>query len=256
MAYIVVTGASSGIGAAICYELARQNFDLIMVARQLKLLQELKQSLVEMYSIKVVIMSYDLSLTGNPEALHRACQDYEVIGLVNNAGYGLYGLFSEIELEAELNLIDLNVTNTHLLSKLFLNDFIKQGKGYLLNVASMAAFQAGPLMASYYASKAYILNLTEAIAEELKESHPQIVVSVLCPGPVATNFQKRAAIKTVNNRIPSAEEVAIYAVNKWFKGNILIIPKFSNRVLVFANRFIPRRFGRYLVKKNQLKKKS
>jgi len=255
MDYIIVTGASSGIGEALSYELAHRGHNLIVVARNRYSLDTLKKKLESTYGIQVIPMNFDLSQLEQIPKLHEACRPYEVIGLINNAGYGLYGAFIELDLGAERNLIDLNITSLHMLSKLFLKDFIKRERGYLLNVSSTAAFQAGPYMASYYASKAYVLNLTEAIAEELKHSYPNIIVSVLCPGPVATNFQKRAKIILKNRRLPTAEEVAHYGVKHWFRGKVLIIPKFSNRLLIFGNRLLPRSYGRYLVKKNQLKKK-
>lgn len=241
MDYIVVTGASTGIGEALSRELAQLGHNLIVVARNYQLLETLKKDLETTYGIKVIVMNYDLSDLEQLPKLYEACKFYKVIGLINNAGYGLYGSFIELDLDAERNLIDLNITSLHILSKLFLKDFVKQEKGYLLNVASTAAFQAGPYMASYYASKAYVLSLTEAIAEELKDNYPNIKVSVLCPGPVATNFQKRAAILTTSRYLPTAREVAHYGVKQWFRGKTLIIPKFSNRFLIFGNRLLPRK---------------
>jgi len=254
MEFIVVTGASSGIGEAICYELAKKKNNLIIVARNRQLLIKLKQKLESYYLIDVMIMPYDLSEKTNLIKMHQDCQKFNVVGLVNNAGIGLYGNFNELTLEDEMNLINLNLISVHFLSKLFLKDFINQGSGRLLNVASTAAFQAGPLMASYYASKAYVLNLTEGIAEEIKDSYPNITISVLCPGPVETNFQKRASITMTNQYALSANKVAQYAVREWLKGKVLIIPGRSNRMLIFLNRFIPRKIGRQMIKKNQLKK--
>lgn len=257
MAYFVVTGASSGIGEAMCEVLAREGHSLILVARRQSLLETLKERLEKYAGCQVVVMPMDLSNPDEVCRLYEACLAYDVIGLVNNAGYGLYGEFLELDILDEFNMIDLNIKSVHYLSKLFLRRFVAQDRGYLLNVASTAAFQSGPLMASYYASKGYVLQLTEAITKELEAKGSSVVVSALCPGPVDTGFQQRAKIKVAKSamKVPTAHEVAKYAYDEWMKGKTLIIPGYSNRVLVFLNRLIPRKLGCQIVYQTQLKKK-
>ena len=154
-------------------------------------------------------------------------------------------------------MIDLNIKTVHYLTKMFLKDIVKNNEGYLLNVASTAAFQSGPLMATYYATKGYVLQLTEAIAKELEVKQSNVVVSVLCPGPVDTEFQKKADIKVAKSIIatPTAQEVAQYAYSQLMKKKTLIVPGFFNRLLLILNRLIPRKLGCQIVYQTQLKKK-
>ena len=258
MSYFIVTGASSGIGEAMCEVLAKQGYNLIIVARRVNRLEQIKVMIESKYGCEVVVMSIDLSDLNQLKQLYQNCKKYHVIGLINNAGYGLYGEFLELSIEDEFNMIDLNIKSVHYLSKMFLRDFIAQNKGYLLNVASTAAFQSGPLMASYYASKGYVLQLTEAINKELEVKKSKVVVSVLCPGPVDTEFQKKADIKLAKSllKVPTAEEVAEYAYQQLMKEKKLIVPTLSNRILLFMNRFIPRKLGCHIVYQTQLKKKA
>ena len=257
MSYFVVTGASSGIGEAMCYVLAEQGYDLIMVARRAERLNQIKEDIKHRYNCEVVTIPMDLSDFKSLHSLYEQCQAYNVIGLINNAGYGLYGEFLNLELENELNMIDLNIKTVHALTKLFLKDFVKNNKGYILNVASTAAFQSGPLMATYYATKGYVLQLTEAIEKELEVKNSNVVVSVLCPGPVDTEFQQKAEIKVAKSLVapPTAHEVAEYAYSHLMKKKTLIIPGYFNRMLLILNRFIPRKLGCQIVYQTQLKKK-
>ena len=253
---MIVTGASSGIGEALCRELAGRGRDLILVARNERRLEAFKEELEAHFPIKAVVLPWDLSEPHRLQDFHQACSAYLIAGLINNAGAGLFGTVAELEWEAERALLDLNVTSVHLLSKLFLKDFTARGWGMLLNVASTAAFQSGPYMAGYYAGKAYVLSLTEGMAEEAADAAPAVKVSVLCPGPVATGFHQRTGLASLKGSHPSAKEVAIIGLDQWAKGRVLIVPGFKNRFLLFFNRLIPRKWGRKLVKINQLKKVS
>lgn len=255
--YFVVTGASSGIGEAMCYVLAQNGYDLIMVARRLERLTQIKEDIESRYGRHVVIIQADLSNIKSLDQLYEQCQCYSVVGLINNAGYGLYGEFVTLELEDELNMIDLNIKTVHYLTKLFLKDFVQKNEGYLLNVASTAAFQSGPLMATYYATKGYVLQLTEAIAKELEVKPSNVVVSVLCPGPVDTEFQQKAEIKVAKSVIttPTAHEVAHYAYSQLMKKKTVIVPGVFNRSLLLLNRLIPRKLGCQIVYQTQLKKR-
>jgi len=252
--YFVVTGATTGIGHEIARLLAQKGYHLVLVARNETRLQEAAKALSHRYGITCQTIAADLSNPSSSQMVYEACHGLEVEGLVNNAGMGLFGDFTSISLEEELPLIQLNVLSVHQLSKYFLKDFLKADKGMLLNVASTAAFQSGPFMASYYASKAYVLSLTEAMAEEARHLGKNVTISCLAPGPVQTGFHERAGLKG-SGRLQTAKEVANYGIKEWFKGKPLIVPGQRNRTLLFLNRFIPRGFARRLVLKNQLNKK-
>jgi len=255
MGYFIVTGATSGIGQDISEILAQRGFSLILVARNNDRLQAWCAELSKRYQIEALALPVDLSEPGSALKVYRSCQPYGISGIVNNAGMGLFGDFSSIGMEAEQRLLQLNVISVHELSKYFLKDFLAADTGMILNVASTAAFQAGPYMASYYASKAYVLSLTEAMAEEVAHLGKDVTVSCLAPGPVKTEFHQRAGLKAGGAGLQSSRAVAKYGINEWFKGTVLIVPGKINRFLLFVNRFVSRRFGRQLVLKNQLKKK-
>jgi short-subunit dehydrogenase len=158
--------------------------------------------------------------------------------LINNAGFGLFGKFNDADLDKELNMVDLNIKAVHTLTKLFLSDMKKKNHGYILNVASSAAFLPGPLMSTYYATKAYVLRLTEAIFEELRINKSDVVVSCLCPGPVKTNFNKVANVEFELKSLTS-EYVSKYAIDKMFKKKLIIIPGFYIKLSYIFSRFVP-----------------
>lgn len=161
----LITGASSGIGRDMARVLSDMGYDLILVARRKDKLEKLKKQL----STDVKIICLDVSSTYNCTKLYNKVKDEDIDILINNAGFGKFGEFNDIKLDDELDMIDVNIKAVHILTKLFLNDFVARNKGYILNVASSAAFQPGPLMATYYSTKAYVLHLTEAIYEELRK---------------------------------------------------------------------------------------
>lgn len=232
----LVTGASSGIGREIAIYLASLNIDLIVVARNKKELEKLKEKV----NVDVKIITLDLIKKDNVYKLYDLVKNDNIDILVNNAGFGLFGLFYETNLDRELEMIDLNVTTYHILTKLFLQDFIKKDSGYILNVCSSAGFMAGPRLSTYYATKNYITKLTMAINEELRQMKSNVSISALCPGPVNTNFNKVAngefSIKEISPKI-----VAKVAVDKMLKRKMLIIPTFKMQCAVFFTRFIPYR---------------
>lgn len=231
----LITGASSGIGADMARVLSEQGFDLILVARRKTRLNRLKKEL----KTNVEIISMDLSTTYHCMELYNQVKNEDIDILINNAGFGLFGRFSDTKLEKELDMIDLNVKTVHTLTKLFLNDFKKKDHGYILNVASSAAFMPGPLMATYYATKAYVLHLTEAIHEELRHDGSHVVISCLCPGPVDTEFNKVAGVRFSLRELDSYK-VAEYAIKKLFHRKTIIIPGFSIKLGVFMTRLAPR----------------
>lgn len=232
----LVTGASSGIGRDIAREIAKRKYDVIIVARNEKALQELKEELEKEYKVKVYAKIVDLSDKDNCLKLYNEVkEEFENIDvLINNAGLGTCGRFTDTSLEKEEQIIDTNVTALHILMKLFLKDMCTKNKGYIMNVASIAGFMPGPLMATYYASKAYVIRLTQAVQKELKFQKSNVKVSVLCPGPVKTNFQKVADVK-FNSPETESSVVARKAVAKMFNGRkITFTSWYISLVRVFA----------------------
>lgn len=219
----LITGASSGIGKDLALGLSKLGYDLILVARSKDKLQKLAKEC----KTKVEVVSLDLSTVENCKKLFSMHKNVDI--LINNAGYGLYGEFSKTDLEKELNMIDLNIKAVHVLTKLYLKEMIKKDSGRILNVASVAAFLPGPLMSTYYSTKSYVFNFTAAINKELKKKHSNVKLSVLCPGPVNTNFNN---VANVNFKIKglSSKYVADYAINKMFKNKLIIIPGFINKL--------------------------
>lgn len=230
----LITGASSGIGYSFAKELSSRGYDIIAVARGSKDLEKLKNEL----NTDVEIICMDLSVDKNCYKLYDMCKDKNVDILINNAGFGAFGNFSEIELDRELNMIDLNIKSLHILTKLFLKDMIKKDKGYILNVASIAGFMSGPLMATYYSTKAYVLRLSKAIYKELKKSKSNVKISCLCPGPVKTHFNDVAGVN-FNVKPLTSDYVAKYAVKKMFKNKNVIIPGVLSKFIAFASKVVP-----------------
>ena len=230
----LITGASSGIGRSFAYLLASRGYDLVLVARRKKRLDDIKKSV----NVNVDIIDMDISTTFNCHKLYNMVKGMDIDIVINAAGFGLIGEFNDTNLDRELDMVDLNVKSVHVLTKLFLNDFIKKNSGYILNVASIAAFEPGPLMATYYASKSYVYNLSVAINYELKKNKSNVYVGVLCPGPVDTEFNKVANVK-FNLKSLDSDYVASYALNKMFKKKKLIIPGFRIKLGYLASKFMP-----------------
>ena len=232
----LITGASSGIGKNMAYVLANKGIDLILVARNKDELLKIKANV----KVNVEVIELDLLKEKNVFKLYEMCKDGNIDILINNAGFGLFGLFTETDLDRELEMIDLNIKAYHILTKLFLKDFVEKDNGYILNVASSAGFMAGPRLSTYYATKNYVLKLTMAINEELRQSGSNVVVSALCPGPVNTNFNK-VAHGEFSIKEASPKYVAEYAINKLFKKKMIIIPTFRIRLGIFLLRILPYR---------------
>lgn len=230
----LITGASSGIGESISYELSKRGYDLILVARDEKELKRVASNC----SSQTKILICDLRKEDEVFELYEKTKNYNIDILVNNAGFGLFGEFVRTDLDRELEMIDLNIKAVNILTKLFLKDFFSKDCGYILNVASSAGFMAGPRLNTYYATKNYVLKLTEAIYEELRVQKSNVHVSALCPGPVDTNFNKVAkgkfTIKGANR-----DYVAKCAIDGLFKEKLLIIPTFKMKVAIFLTRFTP-----------------
>ena len=245
----LITGASSGIGADMARILSDKGYDLILVARNKRKMEVLAKEL----KTNAEIIPIDISSTYNCTELYNLVKKKNIDVLVNNAGFGLFGEFCCTKLDKELDMIELNVKTVHTLTKLFLKDFVKKDKGYILNVASSAAFMPGPLMATYYATKAYVLHLTESINEELRRKKSNVFICALCPGPVSTNLNKVAGV-SFNLESLESYDVAKYAVKQMFKKKVVIIPGFKIKMGVFALRLLPRSLVRkiaYKIQKNK-----
>lgn len=232
----LITGASSGIGKNMAYVLANKGIDLILVARNKEEMLKIKDNV----KVNVLVIELNLLKEKNVFKLYEICKDENIDILINNAGFGLFGIFTEANLTRELEMIDLNIKAYHILTKLFLKDFVEKDKGYILNVASSAGFMAGPRLSTYYATKNYVLKLTMAINEELRQSGSNVVVSALCPGPVNTNFNK-VAMGEFSIKEASPKYVAEYAIDKMFKKKMIIVPTLRIKLGIFLLRLIPYR---------------
>lgn len=230
----LVTGASSGIGRDMARLLSGMGYDLILVARRIERMEELKREL----KTDVRIIGTDLSDKDACLSLYEQVKDEQVEILINNAGFGLFGAFYETDLKRELNMIDVNIRAMHILTKLFYRDFKKKNSGYILNVASSAAFQPGPMLSAYYASKAYVLRLTEALAEELRRDKSRVYIGALCPGPVSTEFDMVADVRFSLKGL-SSEYVAKCAIGGMFARKTVIVPGTTMKLVRFLERFLP-----------------
>lgn len=230
----LITGASSGIGKEFAIKLSEMGYDLILVARRKTKLEKLKKEL----KTNVEIINMDISSTYNCMSLYNQVKKEKIDILINNAGFGLFGKFDTTKLDQELDMIDLNIKTVHTLTKLFLKDFKKRDSGYILNVASMASFLPGPLMATYYSTKAYVLSLTESIYQELKQDNSNVYIGALCPGPVDTEFNDIAKVHfSVKSQTP--QQVVDYALKEMFKNKLIIIPNYTNKIGLFLLKLLP-----------------
>lgn len=234
----LVTGASSGIGRDIARSLARRGINVIITARRRDRLDELKKELTERYGVKVMCIAADLSKENQVLALYDKVRKYNIDILINNAGYGVFGDFTETDLERELDMLDVNIKAFHILFKLFLRDFKRRDCGFILNSASVAGFLPGPWFSSYYASKGYIVRMTQAVAEELRAKHSNVHVSMLCPGPVSTEFSETARVKFLTRPYSSAK-LAEHAVKEMFAGTLMISENGLSKTLVCLAKVLP-----------------
>ena len=215
----LITGASSGMGKDMAKYLASLGYDLFVVSRNREKLEKIYKD----EKVKVTIIDMDLTNIDNCIKLHDMVKNEKIDILINNAGFGDAGKFTKTDLDKELEMIDLNVKSYHILTKLFLKDFVKRDYGRILNVASIAGFMYGPYMATYYATKNYVVSLTLGIIRELKKDKSKVKVSLFCPGPVRTNFNNVANVKFNIGSI-SSEYASIYAIDNMFKNKEIIVP--------------------------------
>ncbi|MDO4963611.1 MAG: SDR family oxidoreductase [bacterium] len=247
----LITGASSGIGRDMARYLSSIGYDLIIVSRDEDKLNELKDDL----NTNVEVIPMDLTVEANCENLYKKVKDKNIDVLINNAGFGLAGVFNKTDFKKEMSMIDLNIKAYHILTKLFVTDFIKRNSGYILNVASSAAFQPGPLMTTYYATKSYVYSMTLALYEELRHKKSNVHISCLCPGPVNTNFNNVANCEFKVKAL-SSEFVAKYAIDKMFKNKLLIIPGFTMKLGYIFGKIVPSKLKLKIIYNIQYRKVS
>ena len=251
--YTLITGGSDGIGFELAKVFAKNRHNLIIVARNKIKLEKVKNEIEKEYKIKVEIIQCDLSLDKSSEYIKKIVEEKNFIvnNLINNAGVGSFGFFNEEKDGFEEKLININIVALTALTKYFIKDMVKRREGGILNVASTAAFVGGPKMSMYYSSKAYVLSLTEALHDEVKEYG--IRVSCLCPGPVKTSFQEKAGIRKsekAKKYLMDTKKVADIAYVEFLKGKAIIIPGYKNKLLVLGNKLIPRAWSRMIILKS------
>ncbi len=252
---VLITGASSGIGLEFARVFASQRKNLVITARNQVQLERVAAELQMAHHVEVSVFPCDLARAGEAEALIRRIgqENLQIDALVNNAGFGLYGHFKETNLATELEMIQLNITSLTVLTKLVLPGMVARGRGRILNVASTAAFQAGPLMAVYYASKAYVLHFSEAIANELEGSG--VTVTTLCPGPTESAFVGNASLENSklfhDKKIPTAAKVARAGYDAMMAGKTVHIVGAGNSFYALMARLLPRRMMTAAVRRAQ-----
>ncbi|MBQ0734113.1 SDR family NAD(P)-dependent oxidoreductase [Aquimarina celericrescens] len=240
----LITGASNGIGLELAKVHARKGDNLVLVARNKTKLEELQRELEEQYSIDVLAVEKDLSIKNAAQEVYDETNQkgIQIDFLVNNAGFGDYGMFYTNDWEKEQKMIELNITTLTQFTKLYLRDMMKRNSGKIMNVASTAAFQPGPMMAVYFATKAYVLHFSEAIANELKDKN--ITVTALCPGATESGFQAVASMEdsklVKGKKLPSSRTVAQYGHRAMMKGKTVAIHGLINAILANSVRLMPR----------------
>lgn len=250
----LITGASSGIGYELSKLFARNGYDLVLIARGEEKLRSVADELAIQYKVKTVAIAKDLSLAPAATEIYDRImsEGIAVDVLVNNAGFATFGPFAEADVQAEMNIVQVNITALTQLTRLFLPGMLQRRKGKILNVASTAGFQPGPLMAVYYATKAYVISFSEAIANELRDT--EVTVTALCPGPTRTGFQKRANMedsKLSQGVIMDAATVAKAGYAGLMKGKTIVVPGFKNKFLAFTIRISPRSMVTNVVRRMQ-----
>lgn len=246
----LITGASSGIGLDMARYLATKKCELILVSRNKEKLEEIQEQL----PTKVTIIVADLSNEQKVKELYVLAKKENIDILINNAGLGDFGYLTDTDINKDLELINTNIKAVHILTKYFARDMESRNTdSYILNVASSAAFQPGPLMSTYYATKSYVYQLSEALYYEEKKKKTKVHVSVLCPGPVETNFNNVAGVKFSVKPLKSTY-VARYAIDQMFKNKMLIIPGFKMKCAKFFSRFVSDKFLLRMIYRIQKKK--
>jgi short-subunit dehydrogenase len=253
MAISVITGASTGIGREFASICAERGYDLVLVARSAQALEDLASGIREKSGRNVRVIALDLSAVDAPPNLWAALSDVapDIEILINNAGFGLTGFFSELDAQKQMEMIHLNIGALSHLTRLFLPSMIARRRGYILNVASTAAFQPGPLMAVYFASKAYVVSFSEALHNEVRDHG--VIVTTLCPGPTRTEFQSRAGMDSSKlfsgPNVMDAGTVAEIGLRAMLDGRSLVVAGRLNALMVFLTRFAPRQLAASMARK-------
>jgi uncharacterized protein len=248
----LVTGASVGIGRDLAFLFARDGHDLVLTARNEGRLQELAGTLREQFKVDVEVIAKDLSVPAAPQEIFDALKEkfIRVDYLVNNAGFGTHGQFVQSDLKEQLSMLQVNIVSLTHLTRLFLPLMLERGSSRIMNVASVAAFFPGPLMAAYYASKAYVLSFSEALDHEVRRKG--VSVTALCPGPTITEFQKRAGIaesRLFSMGVMTSAAVAEIGYRGMMRGKRLVVTGAGNKLVTFASRLAPRTFMASMTKK-------
>lgn len=252
MNYTLITGASSGIGSAFAYIFASKNHNLILVARNEDKLLELKNKIQDQYGVSILTIAKDITLENSVNEIYETIKNknISVNVLINNAGFGDFSRFLDSDWAKQKNMVDLNITALMEMSYVFGNEMKKIGGGNILNVASVASLSAGPYMATYYASKAFVLSFSQAIAEELKDSN--INVSALCPGPTSTGFEAAADMKYskmfIYLPVAKAEDVAQVGYDALMANKVIKYYGIVNKLMNIGSRLLPRSITRKFAK--------
>ena len=251
---VLVTGASSGIGLELAKCFAAEGSRLVLVARNTEALESLADELRRTHKVEALVLTADLAQPETPERIFNELQGRGIMVdvLVNNAGFGAWGRFAELSLPRQLEMLQVNITALVHLTGLFLPGMLQRRRGGILNVASVAGFVPGPGMAVYYATKACVVSLTEALAEELAGT--SVTITALCPGPTLTNFGNAAQFREEGRKIRiatmSAKAVARYGHRSFRRGKVVAVPGLQNRLIVLFSRFLPRSVVRKMAGKS------
>lgn len=248
---VLITGASSGIGKALTHHFAQDGYQLVLAARGVARMQALADDLQQRFNVAVTVIGADLETDDGAAQLHADVKARGIVlsALVNNAGYGAFGEFKDSALASEMAMMRLNMNTVVVLTKLFLPDLLAT-RGRILNTASTAAFQPGPYMAVYYATKSFVLSFSEALASELEDKG--VTVTALCPGPTASGFQDKAALGNSalikGKKLPTSEDVAALGYRAMRRGQRVYIPGLVNWAMAQSMRFTPRNLATRVVK--------
>ncbi len=255
MSTALITGASNGIGLALAKIHASKGDHVVLVARTVTKLSELKVELEKQFNVSVYVIGRDLSEQNAAQAVYdeTVSKNLQIDYLINNAGFGDFGMFTDTDWNKELQMINLNITTLTHLTKLYLRDMVRRGNGKIMNVASTAAFQSGPTMAVYYATKAFVLSFSEAVDNEVRPKG--VTITALCPGATASGFQAAAAMEesalVKGRKLPSSQQVAEYGYHAMMKGKTVAIHGWMNYILANSVRFVPRSWVVKLTRKIQ-----
>ncbi len=248
---VLITGASSGIGKEIALLLTDKYTDFVLVGRNKERLEQTKEELLKINS-NLFVKTVSADLTKKEECINLFNDNKDIDLFFNNAGFGDYGFFDETDLDKDLSMIETNIVALHILTKLYLKEMMERNSGHIINTASIAGFLPGPLMTTYYATKNYVVRLSEGIREELRRKKSKVKISIICPGPVKTNFEVEANVKFNFNGVNS-KYIAKYVVKHMNK--FYIVPQFKIRFVRFLTKLFSSKQQAKIVYNTQKKRK-